>query len=238
MWTLLEERLPEDLRTEIEHRINTWVLKKGVDKGRHFDARSKPFFHSSLAHSDLLRRVLHLPWMQSLISSRLTDPVVQHAHPLIKAPGGPPTTFHQDRLFWLELDNPSSMFTVWYAISNVNQRNGCLRMAPGETLREHEKVTTGAGSTWQMVEQPSQTVDIPMERGQALLFDAIQAHGAFANSTSEYRLAMKIVLGERSSIRASRYHNLEEFGKRGPVFRRQASTFINAAKSRIRATLK
>lgn len=233
MWKVVEDTIPEELRADLEQKICAWITKRGVDEGRHFDSRSKTFFDASFSHSKLLRRLLDLPWTKTLIASRLTDPVLQHAYPLIKAPGGPPTTFHQDRAFWTEMDNPPSMFTLWCAITDVNESNGCLRMAYGENLLEHEEVLTKAGKTLQLIDQPDDASDIRMHAGQVLLFDSMQPHGAFSNNTKKHRLALKIVLGEKKSLGTSHYQSIQEIGRLTPVVRRRAVTLLRAAKSRI-----
>lgn len=197
MWELFSFNLPNHLREALEGAMRDWIHVKGVDPDRHFDAGSKTFFTSTRRNSALLRDILCVPEVRDFYSSRLEDPVVQHAYPLIKAPGGPATTFHQDRVFWNTFDHPPSMFTLWFAISDVSPANGCLRMASSMSeLGEHR----GVGGTFELDRQPDQSQDVPMRAGQIVFFDSFQPHGAHTNSTSDYRLAIKIALGERASM--------------------------------------
>jgi ectoine hydroxylase-related dioxygenase (phytanoyl-CoA dioxygenase family) len=230
MWKVLTDELPIELVKLLDRALREFIADHGVDKDRHFDSGAKSFFTATRRNSALLRSVLSVPVVKSFYTAKLRDPVIQHAYPLIKAPGGPATTFHQDRAFWTQLDEPPTMFTLWVAITRVVPENGCLRMAPGKGgLARHRD----SGSTIELASQPSEAADVPLQPGQILFFDSFQRHGAHPNTTPEYRLALKIVFAERASMRQS-FYNLDDFGTHGLVWKARMRQLRQSMQSAIK----
>jgi ectoine hydroxylase-related dioxygenase (phytanoyl-CoA dioxygenase family) len=53
-----------------------------------------------------------------------------HDHGLVKPAGdGKPTAWHQDKMYWPMVQ--SDALTGWVALDDVDERNGCMRFAPG-----------------------------------------------------------------------------------------------------------
>lgn len=97
------------------------------------------------------------------------------------------TPWHQDANYWPM--EPMATTSYWIAVSDSDTDNGCVRVLPGS----HRHATLSSHKVKQQDSQFSNTidlsedeekvaVDVVLEAGQMMLFDAFIAHGARANS--------------------------------------------------------
>jgi len=201
-WTLVKNVIPKSqidfLREEILKVSENLDPNVGTDKSSKI---TKLLFKSNRASSSLIQAYKNQT-VQRILRSRQKSPFIEHSKVLAKAPGGNETAWHQDGAFWQRFDPECSMITVWIAISEVNQSNGCLRVlnrdAEDGRLFEHELVSQGQekrikqNSLQDIISKNPVELGI-MEPGDALIFGAKVVHGSFPNTTDSARLAFKMV---------------------------------------------
>lgn len=94
--------------------------------------------------------------------------------------------WHQDSGYG-RLEPPRDL-TVWIALSDTDEENGCLWVLPGSErkgLQPHGPVGSLVGA-----EVEGSGVAVPMQRGDALLFGGLLMHRSLPNRTAEPRHAM------------------------------------------------
>ena len=106
---------------------------------------------------------------------------------------GPVTPWHRDATAYpIE---PLATTSVWIAVTESTQENGCLRFIPGSHIArhagEHDKTPKPgeyfAGSLDPSEYDESQAVDVELEPGQMVVFDVFSIHGARANRGTKPR---------------------------------------------------
>lgn len=96
---------------------------------------------------------------------------------------------HQDNGYG-ELDPPLDV-TVWTALTDTDERNGCLVVVPGS---HHDGLVPhrSAASNVALLEASSGAVavPVPLAAGEAVLFSGLTLHGSGANRSSAPRVGM------------------------------------------------
>lgn len=209
MWEKLRSPLPEQLVRALHDDILAFYSSGPSSSIRHFDTRAKKFF-SGLVGARRIIEVLSQPVIRSKIDKLFENPVVQHGYPVIKPAGGPPTYMHQDHVYWEDFDDPVHMHSFWVALENIPINSGCLIMGdaldgPSDQVLPHQTYDYGRGDQAFHVQNEAQIrqsgTSIPVRAGEVIMFNSVQVHGAFANTSSEPRIAMKIAVGERRAVR-------------------------------------
>ena len=106
---------------------------------------------------------------------------------------GPATPWHRDGAHWVM--RPLVTASAWIAVTDAMLDNGCLRFIPGshaaKELGEHYDSTEPGllfpGSIREHEFDENDAVDIEVEAGQMILFDAHTIHGARANHENRER---------------------------------------------------
>jgi ectoine hydroxylase-related dioxygenase (phytanoyl-CoA dioxygenase family) len=215
MWRLLQNPIPDTLRAELETRIGSALAGHRDDGRRTAELELADFFAASRGAGALLRELLNQPDARALIGQRLSDPVVFAAAPAIKQPGAPATPYHSDESDWGNLDPPGSLFTLWFAITDAMVGNGCLRMGSGSAEGERTMVALPRASTLDIGSTSAPAHDASMKAGQVLFYDALQVYGAYPNHSNRPRIAVKALLGERSSSPNRDYREIDDYGSVG-----------------------
>lgn len=119
---------------------------------------------------------------------------IWHDQALLKPPYGNPTAWHLDNPYW-SFDSRDAL-SVWVALDDVSQQNGCLYYLPGSHQQAEHSRNTGIGNVfgdlfrvypeWLGIEP------VPAEcpAGSAVWHNGLTAHGAGANVTPRPRRAM------------------------------------------------
>jgi hypothetical protein len=216
MWRLLNGSIPDSLRAELETRIGaaTAGLRPGV---RAPEVELPGFVAASRGAGGLLRQLLEQPDARALITQRLADPVVFLACPTIKAPGAPSTTYRSDQAEWAAVDDPPSLFTLWFAVTEAGAGNGCLRMGTNVAEGERTMVSVSRLSSLELASTTAPSYDAAMKPGQVLLFDAAQLYGAYPNHSDRPRVAVRVTLGERVALKGRDVQEIGDFGSVGLV---------------------
>ena len=106
-------------------------------------------------------------------------------------------SFHQDAKY-IGLE-PHNWVTVWLAVTNTNEKNGCMRMLPGshkENLKTHEQKfdennLLTRGQT--IIDVPlDKTVPIILKPGQVSLHHPTIVHGSGLNQSNDRRIGFVI----------------------------------------------
>ena len=167
------------------------------DTDAFYEDRSRPETLKQLIrladHDDYFHDLLHrgaLPQMAALILGEDVRPINQQI--FIKPPGGlsKATPPHQDG-FYFHLE-PCSAMTLWLALDDVDEENGCLRFVRGSHLRgvrEHQRTRTlgfsqgvpdfGSGSDL------ADEMACPASAGDLIAHHALTIHSAGANRAAD-----------------------------------------------------
>ena len=140
------------------------------------------------------------PWFHDLLTTGpfretaeilLDGPVVpKNLQYFNKPPGiGRPTPAHQDG--WYFMLDPCEAVTMWFALDDVDEENGCVRYARGSHrhgLLEHRRTET-LGFSQEIVSYPASfdqecEVACPARSGDMLAHDALTVHRADGNKSA------------------------------------------------------
>ena len=139
------------------------------------------------------------PWVQAFVQCdafvRLSttflgpDTDLYFNQMVYKNPGGStPFSWHQDDAYGPVV--PSPYLTVWIAITDMDEQNGCLWVMPAshkQGLREHTE--GGFGLSCHSLEAPDQGVPLPVVRGSLVVFWSTTMHKSGPNLSSHTRKA-------------------------------------------------
>ena len=127
------------------------------------------------------------------------DIIVWGSRIFSKAPQtGRATPWHQDGEYWPI--RPLATATVWIAIDESNEDNGCLKILTGsdraKTLLPHQSLS-GKGAALDKEIKPEliksrDVVSVPLQPGQMVIFDVFTAHGASPNLSNQRRAGFAI----------------------------------------------
>jgi phytanoyl-CoA hydroxylase len=107
---------------------------------------------------------------------------------MFKAPGGVAKPWHQDAAYWR--DYASNQITVWIAIDDASEENGCVWAIPGSHklgLIPHVK------KELQVEESKidlSKAVPVPVPAGGLLIFHSLVLHMSQRNNSDKSRWAI------------------------------------------------
>ena len=177
-----------EIRNEIEKIENKWPNElEGL--GRNYIHLISPAFDS----------IVHNPKILDSVESIIGKNILACGTTLfIKNPNEKGfVSYHQDAKY-IGLE-PYNWVTVWVAITNSNEKNGCMKMLPGshkENLKNHNQkfdknnlLTRG-----QTIENVSnkKTEDVVLNAGQMSLHHPAVVHGSGLNKSSDRRIGFVI----------------------------------------------
>lgn len=216
MWTKLTNVVSTKT---IEQTLNAARSLIDLSEDRHFVREGKNFFDTRAK----LLKTIHKDVDTTLnLRKRMKDPAVNHSFLLFKSGPGPATKPHQDRPYWLKVEDKCTMFTAWIALGPIDETQGALRLnlsnevnleeffsgiaSEREILPHSKDQYAGGGFTTILEEQVAakleeNMVPIKVDAGDVVLFDAFEPHSSTQNSSPSPRLAMKIVYGEKWSMK-------------------------------------
>lgn len=173
--------------------------------------RLTAIFEEHVAHADGKRTdELDKPHLHDrrLLDFLLADEVADLVEPLIgsdiglfsshfiaKEPyTGRPTPWHEDSAFWkAEFSDFSRIVTIWLALDDVDQENGCMAVIPGthsNGFSSYADLPDGDSYTFgQQIDEVDESgaVYLELKQGQASLHDSRIIHGARANTSPRRR---------------------------------------------------
>jgi ectoine hydroxylase-related dioxygenase (phytanoyl-CoA dioxygenase family) len=114
---------------------------------------------------------------------------------IFKNPGAWGQPWHQDS-YYFPFEPARPVLGVWLAISEANLRNGCLHVLPGshrEPIATHvddQRPNANYGYVEIVDHDMGDSVAVPMDPGDLLLFDSHLMHRSTDNETDGVRAAM------------------------------------------------
>lgn len=163
------------------------VLNQKVNTWRDHGGMGKYSFHPRFAQAAL-----------ELTGAR--EIRVFHDHALWKMPGdSKPTPWHQDTPYWPVNEPEAGMMSIWIALDDVNEDNGCMAFVP-----KSHKVGKLTGisflepqNIFDYVEgdrlEDRRPVVVPLKAGSCTFHNGLTFHYAHANVTDKPRRALAII---------------------------------------------
>ncbi|MEE2935660.1 MAG: phytanoyl-CoA dioxygenase family protein [Planctomycetota bacterium] len=142
-------------------------------------------------HDDYFHALMTEGRFRQVAEKCLAGPVVpKNLQYFNKSPGvNQPTPVHQDAFYFM-LDPPMAV-TMWLALDEVDEENGCVRYIPGshrQPLRSHQRTGTlgfSQGITdYPLAGETEREVPLCARPGDLLVHDAMTIHRADGNRSS------------------------------------------------------
>ena len=178
----------KEIRDEIEKIENKWPgALEGIN--RNYIHLISPIFNKICLNKNILDAV------QSIIGKNI---LICGTTLFIKNPNEKGfVSYHQDAKY-IGLE-PHNWVTVWLAVTDTNEHNGCMRMLPGshkENLKSHEQKFDDnnlltRGQTIKGVPL-NKTEPVILKAGQMSLHHPLVVHGSGINKSSDRRIGFVI----------------------------------------------
>lgn len=121
-----------------------------------------------------------------------------HDHALLKMPrDSKPTPWHQDKPYWPMRE--SGAFSIWIALDDVDERNGCMMFVPKTQKIKNLKSISLAAPEDIFADSGAKDVDrntavlMRLRAGSCTFHDGFTFHYAHANATDRPRRALAII---------------------------------------------
>ena len=115
-----------------------------------------------------------------------------HDQALFKEAGGRKTDVHQDSSYW-PVANPELTTTMWLALNDVNEENGCLYFYPGSHHKQREYVDIFKNPHKPELLNGIDPVNVPLKAGDATFHSGLTYHGANENKSKVMREGMTVI---------------------------------------------
>lgn len=160
-------------------------------------------FHIGPAVFDMMVAPALLDIVEALIGPEITSTPIQHVR--IKPPAAlrladetrvhlDKTDWHQDRGVAHAEADETKMVTVWLAITDAMEENGCLQVVPGahrEALKTHCPSGLQLAIPDQVLDK-GRAVPLPVRSGGAVFFDPGTPHASLENNSDGFRWSFDI----------------------------------------------
>jgi phytanoyl-CoA hydroxylase len=196
---ILDDSDLEALRAE-EGRFRGCVQYSLADGKTVLPDKTSTIFRNQLAnYSEPLRgiylRGLHIAAMRQIIGPTVCGFFNQFVTKLpdanLKTAEFP---WHQDNGYGG--NDVKTNVTVWTALDDVDERNGCVWVVPGSHklgLLDHKST----GTSWHLtVKAPNDGIPVPLKAGEAVAFSGLTLHRSLANHTGKPRRAFFMQYGD------------------------------------------
>ena len=168
-------------------------------------------FHFGPAIFGMVTAPQLLDLVECLIGPEITSNTIQHIRikpPLWALLGGEvrahiaSTAWHQDRAVALEAADETNMVTVWCAVTDATEENGCLQVipkAPGQEMLPHCPRRQPAIAPGYL--DKSAALPVPVKSGGVVIFDPMTPHSSLENHSDGIRWSFDLrfhVTGQNS----------------------------------------
>jgi ectoine hydroxylase-related dioxygenase (phytanoyl-CoA dioxygenase family) len=184
---VLDYRIPDDALASMRELLDG-MLQANEDL-------SADYLGALTQHHSGWLEFAKLPQILDSVSSLLGDDIALWTSTLFGKParGGKATAWHQDGQYWPI--KPLATCSVWVALDDSNQENGCLRYIPGshrpKKLWRHDTSDSDQLTLNQVLDNEafdeSTARDVVLEAGQISIHDAYLIHGSQPNHSSQRR---------------------------------------------------
>ena len=157
-------------------------------------------FHIGPAIFDMLTCDRLLDVVESLIGPEITSNPIQHVR--LKPPSRTlratettahimATDWHQDRAVAHEEGDRTQMVTVWIAMVDVDETNGCLQVVPGKPQMYPHCPQRQTSIAPGLLDE-SKAVPLPVKAGGAVIFHPLTPHASLDNTSDRFRWSFDI----------------------------------------------
>lgn len=184
-----------ELDTCIRNMPDRMVVYKD---GEHKEVAARPEYLTEphVKNAFWLQLCRHPKILDAVESVLGKDLILIMSHLIVKPPhDGLPVAWHQDNTYWHSVRG-TDIATVWLAIDDADQSNGCMEVIPRshEGYPEMEKVATGANDLLGLKvdvtpEMEAASVPLEMKAGSLSIHDSYVVHGSKANTSQRRRAA-------------------------------------------------
>ena len=160
--------------------------------------------HLGPAVFDLLRNNASLDAVEAIIGPEIYSVPVQHTrfklpeHKLTDSSKGTAlagaTNWHQDLGVLLPEADDSRILSVWFPLTPVNEKTGCLLVIPGShqgPLLHHDMTFMNISLSAGEVDE-SKAIALPMDVGDVLIFHRRTAHASLPNQSNSVRWSVDL----------------------------------------------
>ena len=146
---------------------------------------------------DLMSNSKILDAVESLIGPEIFANPVYNTRPKVPRVAAGAVPWHQDRSYWPDA-NANPVITVWVALVDANEVNGCLHVIPGthktQLIDHHREGYSGTGYTEVNEEfiKTRRAVMLPVPAGGALLFNDRCVHMSTPNRSDHVRWSVDL----------------------------------------------
>ncbi|MCM3748706.1 phytanoyl-CoA dioxygenase family protein [Paenibacillus pasadenensis] len=155
-----------------------------------------------------------------------------HDHGLWKMPGdSKPTPWHQDTPYWPVNEPEKGMLSIWIALDDVDEKNGCMAFVPkSHRIGKLNPIDlVNPQNIFDALEdgklEDSKPVIVPLKAGSCTFHNGLTFHYAHANSTDRPRRALAIIYMPDGITFSGKPHTVTEGQKlekgqpvKGPLF--------------------
>lgn len=158
--------------------------------GRSWRDRLPGYYHL-MANGTILDAV------ESLIGGEIFANPVYNVRPKVPKVAAGAVPWHQDKSYWPDA-NSNPVITVWIPLVDATLQNGCLHIKPRthrqKLLKWHHEQYTGTGYTALTEDQlgGTETVELPVNAGTAILFNDRCLHMSTPNNSHEVRWSVDL----------------------------------------------
>jgi hypothetical protein len=118
--------------------------------------------------------------------------------------------WHQDLAYWIDTPDTRTA-TVWLALDDTTEENGCMRFVPGShlhPLRPHRPMHGSRDASHALCAEVDEARDgvrlVPIRRGDATVHGERVLHGSGGNRSDGWRRAYVVALRARSAVEEER----------------------------------
>lgn len=187
------------IRKELDANIASMPERMTVYKdGEHRDVTARPeYLTEPHVSNDFWLEICKHPKILDAVASVIgEDLLLIMSHLIVKPPAdGLSVAWHQDNTYWHSVRG-TDVATVWLAIDDTDQANGCMQVIPTshEGYPELDKVATNGedllGLSVEVTEEmKAAAIPLEMSAGSLSIHDSFVVHGSDANSSNRRRAA-------------------------------------------------
>lgn len=193
---------PEEItaaRTELDTAIGDMpervtVYKDGAQ--REVEARPEYLTEPHAKNEFWLKLCLNPRILDSVQTVLGEDLILIMSHLIVKPPhDGLPVAWHQDNTYWHSVQG-KDVATVWLAIDDTDESNGCMRVIPRSHsgYPELPKISTGANDLLGLTvdvtdDMEASAIPLEMSAGSLSIHDSFVVHGSNTNTSNRRRAA-------------------------------------------------
>lgn len=186
-------------RDELNRCIASMPERMVVYKdGDHKEVAARPeYLTEPHAKNEFWLQMCRHPKILDAVESVLgPDLILIMSHLIVKPPqDGLPVAWHQDNTYWHSVQG-TDVATVWLAIDDTDESNGCMRVVPTshDGYPEMDKFSTGANDLLGLTVEVTPAMEaaataLEMRAGSLSIHDSYVVHGSLANTSDRRRAA-------------------------------------------------